>query len=106
MPSILIDEFCNLLRIVDLAYGGDGISAVMGADDQGLGFIIGDASNPQVPLHLPHIFVKLGAERRVFYIVDGTVEPFFAIYGHAATPCTKMRMIVRSEKQIKNAVVL
>ena len=78
----------------------------MGADDQGLRFIIGDTSDPQIPFHLPHILVELGSERRILYIVNGTVKTILTIYSHAASPRTKVGMVVCSKKQVKDTVIL
>ena len=104
--AVLIDKIRDLLCVVDFAHGGDGVGSVVRADDQGLGFIIGDTSDAQIALHLPHVLVKLGPERCIFYIVNGTVKTILTIYSHAAPPCTKMRMVVCSKKQVKDAVVL
>ena len=104
--AVLIDQIGDFFCVVDFANGGDGVGTVVRADDQGLRFIIGDTTDTHIPFHLPHIFVKFGAKRCVFYIVNRAVKAVFAVYRHAASPCTKVRMIVCPKKQVKDAVIL
>ena len=97
----------DLLGVVDLPDGGDGKGAVMGADDQRLRLVVGNASDSEIALHLIGFPVKFCPERRVFYIVDGAVEAVIpAVYGHARPAGSQMGMVVRPEEKIEYAVFL
>ena len=93
------------LGVVDAPDGGDGEVAQMGAHDQRLGLVVGDTADAQVALHVVDIPLKLGAEGRVFDVVDGPLEAALAVHHHAAAPGAEMGVVVRAEKQVKYAVV-
>ena len=92
--------------IIDPAHCSDGISPVMRADDQRLGFIITDTPDAEISRHLYYIFFKLRPEVRALYIVDRPVKAFLCIiYRHAGASCSKMRMIVCPVKQVKEHIL-
>ena len=73
----------------------------MAADQQRLGLVVGDTGDTDTAAHLVDILFELGTERRVFYVVDLSLEAQFpVIHGHAAAACTQMRMIVYAVVQI------
>ena len=80
---------------------------MMGTYKQRLWLIIRNTANPKITLHLIYIFVKLGPERSILNIVNGSLKTgLFIIYGHTCPSGSQMGMIVRTEKQIKHAVFL
>ena len=51
MPVPAVEKHVReLICVIDLADGGDGIGAVVGADEDGLGLEIGNAADAQMPL--------------------------------------------------------
>jgi hypothetical protein len=76
----------------------------MGPYNQRLGFKIRNAADAQVALHVMDIIVKLGTERRVLNVVDGTVEAVFPIHRQTGPAGSQVRMIVRAEKQVKYTI--
>ena len=77
----------------------------MGTDDQGLGLIVGNTADSQMPVHAGKFFIKFGTERSVLNVVDSAVEPVLIVVdGHACPPCSQMGVIVSAEKQIENTV--
>ena len=95
------DQSCHIINFADRR---DRVSSMMRTHDQRLRFHVGDTADAQVPLHFMDIAVKFGAERRIFNVVDGPIEPLFSINRHAASSGSQMRMIVRTEKQIEHAI--
>ncbi len=95
----------QLVHIVDLAYGCDRISSMVGTNQQRLRFIIRNTADSHSSGHLLDVFIKFGPKRRIFNIVDCTVKTAFPIHDHAASLRPKMRMVINSEKQIKYAVL-
>ena len=78
---------------------------MMGADEKGLGFVIGNAADAQVAFHMPKVFVKFGTKRSVFDIVDRPVKSFFSVVnGHSGAAGAEMGMVVCSEKQVKDTI--
>ena len=100
-------DFLNkLISVVYLSHGCNSIGAMMRTNQQGLGFIIGNAPDSVFSLHLLHIFIELGTKRCIFYIVDGSVKALVSIHCHSAASGSQMRMIIDSEKQIKHTILL
>ena len=107
MDAVLVEDLLqDLIGIVDASHRRDRVGAVMRTDDQGLRVEVRDAPDPVMALHLIHIARELCPERRVFDIVDGTVEPFGAVDRHACPSGPQMRVVVRPVKEVKNAVLL
>ena len=97
----------QLCRVVDLAHRGDGVCPMVGTDHQRLGLEVRDAADADVPLHLIEILVELCPKRRVLYIMYGPVESLlFTIDHHSRPPGSQMGMIVRSEEQVKDTILL
>ena len=94
------------LGVVDAAHGGDGEVAQVGAHDQRLGLVIGDAADAHVALHVVDIPLKLGAEGGVFDVVDGSLEAVLTVDDHAATAGAQVRVVIGAKEQVKHAVVL
>ena len=46
--TVLVSVLYQFLQVVDLAHGGDGKTAKVGLDQQGLGFVIGNTADSQV----------------------------------------------------------
>ena len=103
--TVLIDLADQFLEIVDLSHRRDGKAAEVGLDQQRLRFIIRNAGNTQIALHAACVPLELGAERRVFDIVDRTVKSTGAVYRHAAAACAEVRVVVHAIKQIEYTVV-
>ena len=70
----------------------------MGSDHQRLGLVIRNTANSQITVHFHGFLFKLGAERRIFDIMDRPVKTFLSIHRHTAPAGSQMRMIVRTEK--------
>ena len=103
--SVLKENIHNLGGIIDLSHGGDRIGSVMGTNDQRLRFIIRDTADTEIPFHLYDVFFEFRPEICRLYIMDGTVEAALAVVNrHAGTPCSQVRMIIRSIIQIKDTV--
>ena len=94
----------QLIHVIDLADSGDSVCSVMGPYNQRLCFKIRNAADAQVALHVMDIIVKLGTERRVFNVVDGTVKAVFSIHRQSGPAGSQMGMVIRAEKQIKYAI--
>ena len=76
----------NLVGVVDFAHGHNGVGAMVRPHNQGLGLVVGDAPNAQMALHAGHVLVELGAEGRVFNVVDGAVKALCRVVNrHAGT---------------------
>ena len=82
------DQLSQRILVVDLADRAEGKAAQVAADQQRLGFKIGDTGDTNAAAHLIDIFFKLGAERRVFDVVDLSLEADLTIiHGHTAAAC-------------------
>jgi hypothetical protein len=104
---MIVQNIHQLVRIGDLADGGDGKGTMMGPDDQRLRLKIRNAADAHMALHLQNILLKLRAEIGAFDIVDRPVKAFFGIVNHHTCPArTEMGMIVGSIKQVKNTVIV
>ena len=98
--------FHDLVGVVDFSHSHNGVGAVVGTDNQGLGLVVGDAANAQTALHAGNVLVKLGPERGVFNVVDRTVKALFPVVDRHARPAgAKVRVVVRAEKEIEHAVL-
>ena len=102
--AVFHDHVGQRFFVVDLADRRDRVGAVMRAHDQRLGIVVGDAADAQVPLHGDGFFLELGAERRVLDVVDRTVKALPAPRRQARAARAQMRMVVRAEKQVENAL--
>ena len=101
------DLLDQLVRIVDLTDRTDGVSAMVGTDDQGLGLKIRDTADAQLAFHASDFFVKFCSERGIFDIMNRSVETQISVIDrHAGTPCAQMRMIVCTEIQVKHTIRL
>ena len=103
--ALLQDLVRKRVDIVDASHCGDGVSTVVGAYDQGLGLVVGDASDAHPAVHVFYVAVKFRAEGAVFYVVDGPVEAVLAVHRHARSSGAEVRVVVCSEEQIKHTVV-
>ena len=96
----------QLLRVVNPPHGDDGVSAVVGADDEGLGVVIGNTPDAKVALHLVYVLVELGAKGGVLDVVDGPVKAgILPVHRHARTAGAQVGVVVRAEKQVQQAVL-
>ena len=102
---VLEDVLSQLCRVVDAAHRGNRIGSVVGADQQGLGLVVGNTANAHPACHFVDVFFKLGPERRIFNVVNGTVKSLFPIHGHTCPAGSQMGVIIGSEKQIKYAIL-
>ena len=100
------DVLGNFVHIVDLSHGHDRIGSMVGTHQKGLGLVVRDTADPHISLHLVHVLVEFRPKGRILNIVNRPVEsPFFTVNSHSRTPRPQMGMIVRTEKQIKNAII-
>ena len=97
----LFDQFVG---VVDAPDRGDGKIAQVRAHQQGLRLAVRDAADAEGAVHRLEIAFELRAEGCVFNVVDGAVEPVFAVNGHPPAPGAEVRVVVRSEKQVEYAV--
>ena len=89
--TVFISGSDQFLFIVDLSYCGNGITAQMGLDQQGLGIAVRDTSDPHRACKLIQIAVELCAEGGIFNIVNGSGKASsFFIYSHAPSSGSKM----------------
>ena len=77
---------------------------MVGTDDQGLGFKIGNAADTQIALHVMDVIIELGTERRILNIVDGPVKAILPVHRQAGPAGSQMGMVICAEKQIKHAI--
>ena len=106
-PAAFEDLLDQLVCIVDLAHCADGVGAMVGTDDQGLGLKIRDTADAQLAFHASDFFVKFCSERGIFDIMNRSVETQISVIDrHAGTPCAQMRMIVCTEIQVKHTIRL
>ena len=60
-----------------------------------------------MPVNTGKFFVKVGAERGVFDVGDGRVEPVLMVVNRHSRPARpKMGVVVGAEKQIENTIFL
>ena len=80
----------------------------MRTDQQGLRVGIGDTADTAAAVEIRQVLFKLGAEGRVFDVVDLALEAALLgiIDGHAAPAGTQVRVVVNTEENIKYAVPL
>ena len=97
--------FDQLFEIVDAPDGRDGKVAEVRTHQQRLRLAVRNAPDADVSLHLVKIAFEFGAEGGIFDVMDGAVEPAFPVDRHAPAPCAEVRMVIRSEKEIENAVL-
>ena len=98
----LIDQS---IFIIDASDRRDCIRAMVRTDEQWLRLVVGNGSDSHAAMHLIYISLKLCSERAVLNVVYRSVETvFFIVDHHAGSSGSQMRMIVCTEKQIKNAV--
>ena len=73
----------------------------MASDQQGLGVGVGDAAKAEAAIEFGQVAFKLGAKRRVFDVVNLTLEALFRIVeGQAAPLGAQVGMIVRAEEYV------
>ena len=97
----------QLLRIVDDAHGGDGVQAQMGPHQQRLGVRIADAADTAASGKFAQIVLELGPKRRIFNVVNLTLEAALAVVQrHAAAPGSQVGMVVRPEEDVQHNVFL
>ena len=102
--ALLQDLVGKRVDVVDASHCGDGVGAVVGTYDQGLGLIVGDTSDAHPAAHAFYVAVKFRTEGAVLNVVDGPVEAVLAVHRHARSSGAEVRVVVRSEKQIKHTV--
>ena len=103
-PADLPEE---LLLIIDLSDGRDGVAPMLGAEQERLGVIVGDAADPEIPPHLVQLRGKFSPEGRISDIMDRATEAVLPVKGReTAPPGAKMRMIIRPEEKIEDTVFL
>ena len=97
--------FHQLLSIVDDAHGGDGEQAQVAAHQQGLGVGIGDTAHTGNAGHLGQIIFKLGAEGRIFNVVNLPLKALLGVVENQAAPAgAQVGVVVRAEKDVVNTV--
>ena len=79
---------------------------MVGAHNEGLRLIVGNTSDAEIAVHLLDIIRKLGAERAVLNVVDGTVEAVLSVNSHAAAAGAEVGVIIRAEEEIKDTIFL
>ena len=73
---------------------------------QGLWISIADAADTAAAMKGSHIFLKFGSERCVFNIVNLTLKAGMAIVDRDTAPqCAEVRVLVCTEKDIKDAIL-
>ena len=103
--AVFIGRGHQLGLVVDFSHSGYGKAAQVGLNQKGLGFVVGNTSDSQCSLQLVQIPVKFRTEGGIFYIVDGPCKALAAVYGHSASLCPQMGVIVHSEKQVQGTAV-
>ena len=96
----------QLLCVVDLAHGGDGIEAEVGTHQKRLGIGIADAADAAAAaFEVRQIFFKFGPERGVG---DGVDLPLAAVFRtpdrHPGIAGAEMAVIVGTEEDIQDDV--
>ncbi len=87
--------------VVDPPYENDRIGSQIGTDDQRLRICIADGSDAGNPVHLSDRIFKFGSERRIFYVVDLSLESRLRIKErHAAPARAQVGMIIRTIKNV------
>ena len=95
----------KLIGVVDATDGGYRINSEIGADKNGLRVAVADAADAGIALHFVGDACEFCSERRIFYIMNVALKAFFFVdRRHAAAACAEMRMIVNSEKDVKNNI--
>ena len=78
----------------------------MRLDQKGLRLKIRDTADPQISLHLSHVPVKFGPERRILDVVDSPVKPVRSVGRHSASSGSQVRMVIDSVKQFQYTIFL
>ena len=95
----------QLLGIVDLPHGGDGVGAQVRADQQGLGVGIADAADADAAGKVRQILFKAGAEGGVGNGVDLPGAALVrAPHRHAGAAGAQVAVIVRAEEHIHHHI--
>ena len=95
----------QLLGIVDLADGGDGVNPEVGAHQQRLGIGVADAADAARALEVRQILFKAGAEGGVCDGVDLPVKAVFpAPDRHPGVAGAEMAVVVGAEEDIQDHV--
>ena len=94
-----------LLGVVYLTDRGYGISAVMGADKQRLGLVVGNSADTHSAVHRRSFACEFISEWCVFNVVDRLFKARFGIVYHKTrSACAEMGMVIRAVEKLKNAV--
>ena len=105
--SVVERGLYEFLGVIDLSDDGQCKVAQMRAHQQRLRIVVRDAADPEIPLQVQHVPLELRAERGVLDVMDRAVETALAaVDRHARAPGAQMRVIVRSEEQIRHAILL
>ena len=107
MPVVGKVSVDQLLGVVDLPHGGDGVKPEVGADQQRLGVGIRDAADADGSGKLVQVFLKFGAEGRVR---DGMDLPLAAALAapdrHAGVPGAEVAVVVRPEEHVQHHIAV
>ena len=102
--EVLIDQ---RIRVVDHTGHADGVSAQVGADQQGLGIRVGNTADRGSAAHFLKNMFKLRPERGIADVVNFPLQTDLLVpRGHTGTAGAQMAVIVHTEKHIQHTVLL
>ena len=80
MAEAVVEQlFHQFFCIVDLSNGGNGKASQVGMDNEGLGIKIREIQPmPKFPAQVFRVLLKLGTERGILDIVDGSLKSIFS----------------------------
>ena len=97
----------QLLGIIDASYRADGEQAQVGTHQQRLGIRVADAADTAAAVEIGDVFLKLGSERCILNVVDLAMETALTVVdGDTAAQSAEVRVIVRAEKNVQDAIFL
>ena len=101
----VVEQLLQQFRLIaDLSNGGDGKGSVVGTHRQRLRFIIRNGSHAHVALHARYIGIEFRSKRSIFNIMNCPIKSILSVHYQSATSGSQMRVIIRSEKQIKHTI--
>jgi len=96
---------CQLLDVVDPAYGDNRIGTQVCADDQGLVLEVADAADTDMAIHLAQVIVELRPELGVFDVFDEARKSLAVLHSHAPAPRAQVGMVIRAVEQVLYAII-
>ena len=101
----VIEQLLQQFRLIaDFSNGGDGKGSVVGTHRQRLRFIIRNGSHAHVALHSRYIGIEFRSKRSIFNIMNCPIKSILSVHYQSAASGSQMRVIIRSEIQIKHTI--